>query len=468
MDFLNSVFIAIYFPLVCAVVMSVLYGVISDKFTKFLSFFGFAVPFVCGLYQMYLFALGEKCVFESVGIWTDFSLNAISMPMFLLAGIVGFVAFLWAIQSKISNLRLYLILMLFTQCGLMGMFSSKSAIFMYAFHEFALIPSFISLIVWGGAGKKIAAMEMAVYLTLGALIALVGIIIIYVFNESSQGILNVSFGLLVIGLGTLVSLFPFHSWAPRTYTALPTSFAMLHAGVLKKFGLYFLLQVCVPLMPNQFNQWWGIVSVLALCNLLLIGFETMAQKDLKSMISYSSVSHMGMCFLGLFSFSVLGFGGTVLLMFGHGLTVALLFMLSNTIMNKTGEWDMNKMGGLYKSAPVLGGFFVAGIFASIGLPGFANFWGEICIFISLWNVSKTICVLSVLGIIVSAIYGLRAIAKVFMGEQKHSITDITWFERLPAIIILFFLLLIGIYPKIFTKALDMQYSTAPESAQSTE
>lgn len=162
-------------------------------------------------------------------------------------------------------------------------------------------------------------------------------------NPLSSGWQSAVFALLLFGLGTLVSLFPLYSWAPRAYASAPTAFAMLHAGVLKKFGLYVLIQAAYPLLASGAREWAWVMAVLALFNVVFIGFVTMVQRDLKMMVAYSSVAHMGICFLGLASMSVLGAGGTVLMMFGHGASVALMLMLSTIIVNRTGEWEMSKM-----------------------------------------------------------------------------------------------------------------------------
>ena len=163
----------------------------------------------------------------------------------------------------------------------------------------------------------------------------------------------------------------------------PSGAAMLHAGVLKKFGLYGLLQIAAPLLPEGGAHWFGWIAWLALGNILIIGLITLAQRDLKMMLGYSSVMHMGYAFLGIATFSVVGVGGAVLMMVAHGLSVALLFMLSTCIYHRCRTFDMLEMGGLASKAPILCAFFLAATMASIGLPGFGNFVGEFVIFVSL-------------------------------------------------------------------------------------
>jgi NADH-quinone oxidoreductase subunit M len=292
------------------------------------------------------------------------------------------------------------------------------------------------------------------------------------------------FGLLMFGFGVLVSLWPFHTWAPLGYGAAPSSAAMLHAGVLKKFGLYGLIQIALPLLPVGGTQpviiplplfggihttWTGLLAWLALGNVLVIGLVTMAQRDLKQMIGYSSVMHMGYAFLGIASLSVLGAGGVVMLMVGHGLSVALLFLLATSIHHRTQTFELSEMGGLAQKAPILAALFTAAILASIGLPGFANFWGELTIFVALWSLSPWVTAAAVAGIVISASYGLRAAARVFFGPSTPEFakvaaatppTDLGWGERLPALILLATLLLVGFWPRSISDPVNQALQTS--------
>jgi NADH-quinone oxidoreductase subunit M len=278
-------------------------------------------------------------------------------------------------------------------------------------------------------------------------------------------------GLLLVGLGVLVSLWPLHTWAPLGYGAAPSSAAMLHAGVLKKFGLYTLIQVGLPLLPSGLAHWAHPLAWLAVVgNVLIVGLITIAQRDLKQMLGYSSVMHMGYAFLGLATMSTLGVGGVVLLMVAHGLSIALLFLLATSVHHRTHTFAMDEMGGLAQKTPVLAAFFVTGTLASIGLPGFANFWGELTIFVALWKFSPLITALAVAGVVISAIYGLRSAARVFFGpptEQLAQVTaahppaDLRWAEKIPALILLATLFFIGFWPKSVTNALDAALAPAP-------
>jgi NADH-quinone oxidoreductase subunit M len=450
-----------------------------------LSYVAFGVPLVLALYTWwnfssapqasgYAFLKSYSTGLEAVGISLKLGLNGISMPLFVMAAIVGFAAGLYALQSRAERLKIYLMLLLIMHGGLMGVFASVDVFFLYVFHELALIPTFIMVGVWGGRDRSYAAMKMTIYLTAGAMISLLGLIAIYVksgsktfdlialkahlatnpFGESLQ---TTVFGLLLFGFGILVSLWPLHTWAPLGYGAAPSSNAMLHAGVLKKFGLYGLIQVGMPLIPVGATYWAGALAWLAVVgNILVVGLITIAQRDLKQMIGYSSVMHMGYAFLGIAAGSALGVGGVVLMMVAHGLSVALLFLLATSVHHRSQTFAMDEMGGLAQKAPVLAVLFVAATFASIGLPGLANFWGELTIFVALWKFSPLITALAILGVIMSAIYGLRSVARVFFGPAtermnevttKHPALDLSWGEKLPALILLAALFFVGFWPK---------------------
>ena len=498
--------LAIATPLVAALVIAL--G-LPKRFATKLAAVAFALPALIALWlwaqfpaegaQNYHFLSSLDTGLARFGITLKLGLNGIALPMFLLAAIVGLAAGLYALRSQAERLKLYLTLLLIMHGGLLGVFASVDIFFFYFFHELALIPTFIMVGIWGGRDRNYAAMKMTIYLTVGAMLSLIGLIALYVKSGANtfdlielkraiaeEGIRastqNYIFGLLMFGFGILVSLWPLHTWAPLGYGAAPSSAAMLHAGVLKKFGLYGLIQIALPLLPEGAAHWaWKLALLAAIGNVLVIGFVTMAQRDLKQMLGYSSVMHMGYCFLGIAALSSVGTGGVVLLMVAHGLSVALLFMLATSIHHRTHTFDLSEMGGLAQKTPVLAALFVAATMASIGLPGFANFWGELTVFVALWKFSPALTAVAVAGVIISAIYGLRAAARVFFGQPTealqrvtaaHPPADIGWGERLPALLLLAALLFFGFYPKAISLPVDQTLNppaplaaTAPVSFQ---
>ncbi len=468
----------------------------DDAGLKKLAYLVFGFPCIAGVLLFLRFDSANGYCFEflyermglhELGITFHLGLNGVSSPLFAMAGIVGLGAGLAAVQSGADRMHLYLALLSLMLCGLMGLFASVDLFFYYLFHEFALIPTFIMIGLWGGRDRRSIALEITIYLTLGALISLGGLVAINVLVDSpkfdfphlSAAILasplldstayNI-LGLLLLGFGILVALFPFHTWAARGYDAAPTSVSMLHAGVLKKFGLYGLIQIAIPLFPDAIQCWSPWVMWLALGNIVIVGFVTIAQTNFKSMISYGSVMHMGYCFLGIGACSALGAGSAVMLMCAHGLSVSLMFLLASFVRKRTSTDEMIEMGGLAEKTPLLACFCMAATLATIGLPGFGNFWGEFGIFLSLGESSENLVflIIAALGIILSAIFGLRAVSRIFFGQEsnelsqqikKSPISDLSITEILPASIILFALLLIGLWPLSISERIDSEITT---------
>jgi NADH-quinone oxidoreductase subunit M len=486
---------SILIPSVSSLVILLFFLNDSSK-AKRIAYFGFGFPCIAGIFLFLNFdpsstgysfqILYERMGLQSLGITFHLGLNGVSAPLFAMAGFVGLAAGLVAIKSEADRLPLYLALLAFMQAGLMGLFASVDLLFYYLFHEFALIPTFLMIGLWGGRDRRSIALEITIYLTLGALISLGGLVALNVLLDAPKfdfphltealledglgiGTQKKIFGLLLFGFGILVALFPFHTWAPRGYEAAPTSVSMLHAGVLKKFGLYGLVQLALPLLPAGGMSWGPYILWLALGNILIVGAITVAQTNLKSMIGNGSVMHMGYCFLGLGVCSSLGASATVMLMCAHGLSVSLMFLVANCINKRTNTLEMDEMGGLASQTPILACFFAAATFATIGLPGFGNFWGEFAIFLSLGEYEENHLVLGLaaLGIIISAIFGLRAMARIFYGdkseelsahEKEHKIKDLSVDEIIPASLILVPLLFLGLWPKGVSEGIDANIS----------
>ena len=402
-------------------------------------------------------------------------LDGLSMVMVLLAAIVTLAA-VW-FTGKIDRYEnaFYGCLLLISG-GAIGAFASIDLFFFYAFHELALIPTFLLIGIWGSGNKTAAAWKITIYLAVGSFILLLGLILLYqsvpVASRSfdiralKAAAVHISpdaqrhiYLLLLIGFGILISLFPFHSWAPEAYASAPAPAAMLHAGVLKKFGLYGLLRLAIPLLPDGARHWTSLLLVLLLGNIIYIGLVTIAQKRLDWMLGYSSVMHMGYIFLGIASANILGVTGATALMFAHGLSIALLFAIAGEIRKRTGTLLLDDLGGLAKVMPFAGLAFGLGAFAAIGLPGFANFAGEIMIFFGAfkngWEMERfhlfqIATVLGLWGVVISTVYMLRAYRKAFMGtlaERWKDLVDLRPILRVPVTLLVGALLCYGFFPQ---------------------
>src|SRR5260370_82604 len=328
--------------------------------------------------------------------------DGINVGLVLMAAIVGFAAACVSWESKEREKEFYILLLVLAG-GILGAFASLDLFFFYFFHELALVPTFIMIGVWGrGEQKNYATIQITMYLSVGALIALLGLIALYVESGAntfdipeltehlrkhplSASAQHFIFPLLLFGFGILVSLWPFHTWAPLGYGAAPTATAMLHAGVLKKFGLYGLIRIALPLMPQGAQSWLNTVAWLCIGNILYCGLVAMRQRDLNLLIGNSSVAHMGFVFLGIASLNLIGVTGAVLVMVAHGFLAALSFGVSGYLYQQTGTLNMDHFGGLLRRLPFIGTVLTMAAFAGCGLPGFANFPGELLVLFGAWK-----------------------------------------------------------------------------------
>ncbi|PYJ25396.1 MAG: NADH-quinone oxidoreductase subunit M [Verrucomicrobia bacterium] len=415
--------------------------------------------------------------------------DGLSLAMVLLAAIVTLAAVWFAGKIEKYEKAFYACL-LFISGGAIGAFASIDLFFFYAFHELALIPTFLLIGIWGSGNRIAAAWKITIYLAVGSFILLLGLILLYQSVPAASRSFDIralqaaaSLGqisadaqrhiylLLLIGFGILTSLFPFHTWAPEAYAAAPAPAAMLHAGILKKFGLYGLLRLAIPMLPEGARHWTNLLVVLLLANIIYVGLVTIAQKRLDWMLGYSSVMHMGYIFLGIASAGILGVTGAATMMFAHGLSIALLFALAGELRKRTGTLIFDELGGLAKVMPFAGLAFGLGAFAAIGLPGFANFAGEIMIFfgafkngweIGRFHIFQVATVLALWGVVFSTVYMLRAYRKAFMGmlnERWNGLVDLRTGLRVPVALLVGALLWYGFFPQSFVRMITPAFRT---------
>jgi NADH-quinone oxidoreductase subunit M len=415
----------------------------------------------------------------SVGI------DGLGAVLLLLTSAVSLAA-VWLAPQPAHRAHLYDACLLLITAGVTGAFAAKDLFFFYAFHELALIPTFLMIGIWGSGEREAAAWKITIYLALGSIVLLIGLADLFLAIPAPHRSFDLQklqevaaahlipardqlrpWCFLTVGFGVLVSLFPFHSWAPSGYASAPAPVAMLHAGVLKKFGLYGMLRLVVPLLPEAFKQpvigHWTATDLLLfalLGNILYIGLVTIAQRKLDYVIAYSSVMHMGYIFLGIASLNLIGLSGAALLLFAHGLSAAALFAIAGEIREREGSLNLERLGGVAKLAPFLGICFALATFASIGLPGFANFASETMVFFGAFKSSnpgffKTATILALWGVVISAVYMLRAYKAVFLGPPSESVSK--WkiqdlcgcCSKSVFSVLLGLLLLGGFFPKIF-------------------
>jgi len=374
-------------------------------------------------------------------------------------------------REGIKREKEYYICLLLVGLGALGAFLSVDLFYFFSFHEVALIPTFLLLGMWGHGDRSGAAWRMTVYLMLGSMVLLVGLLGLYLalpetarsldwrvlaetlratpLAPATQSLLAV---LLLVGFGTLVSLVPFHSWAPGGYASAPAPAAMLHAGVLKKFGLYGLMRVALPMTPDGWREISWMVGLLLAGNILYLGLAALQQRDFRWLLGFSSAMHMGTIFLGLISGTVLGLAGALTLMVGHGLSAALGFAVAGEMSRRTGTSWMRDLGGLARRTPQLWFYLMIAAMASIGLPGLANFAGEIMIFFGAWSAHPVLVGVAAWGVVLSAVAMLRAVRAVAFGPmssavQAEGVTDLRGFrETWPFAVLTLALLGVGLIP----------------------
>ena len=421
---------------------------------------------------------------------TDWDLNfsvgvdGLSATLLLLTSIVA-LASVWVAPKVEEGENRYYACILFIAAGAAGAFASLDLFFFYAFHELALIPTFLMIGIWGSGNRQSAAWKITIYLSIGSIVLLVGLIGLYLLPSPAQRTFDIVklqelaetgafsgpgsrsvYLLLLLGFGTLVSLFPFHTWAPQAYASAPVPVTMLHAGVLKKFGLYGLLRVALPLMPDAARHWAWLLLILLAGNILYVGLATIAQKQLDLTLAYSSVMHMGYIFLGIASYNVIGLNGAALLMFAHGLSIAALFALSGELRKQTGTLNYVDLGGLATNMPTLSFVFGLATFASIGLPGFANFASELLVFFGAFknstpgagfNEFQVVGTIALWGVVISAVYMLRAYRAIFMGERQarwQMVKDMPLSLGWTIILLVAALLIVGLVPRTVLDAVE--------------
>lgn len=417
-------------------------------------------------------------ILPELGLRYAVGVDGLSLTMLLLTVIVTAAAI--AVTTKTGGrVDIYYSSLLFISAGAIGAFISLDLFFFYSFHELALIPTFLLIGIWGVGNRQSAAWKITLYLAFGSFILLIGLLALYQALPVDQRTFDMEallarppvisgeeqhwvFLILLIGFGILISLFPFHTWAPNAYASAPAPAAMLHAGVLKKFGLYGLIRIAVPLLPEGAKHWADLILVLLLFNILYIGLITIAQKRLDLTLGYSSVMHMGYVFLGIASLNQVGVSGAALLMFAHGLSIAAMFALAGEIRERTSTLQYKDLGGLAAKLPFLGLVFGLAAFAAVGLPGFVGFASEIMIFfgafavggekVGLFSTTQWATILSLWGVVISAVYMLRAYRRIFFGEPSAVSANATAPERSllrwPIIALVGIMLFFGFFPHV--------------------
>jgi len=408
--------------------------------------------------------------FKSLNIHYTAGVDGISVSMIALTSLVVFAGIFasWEVDFLTKEFFVSLILL---ASGVFGFFISLDLFTMFLFYELAVIPMYLLIGIWGSGPKEYSAMKLTLMLMGASALLLLGILGIY-FNSAPDGgqlsfnILEISkekipmsaqylfFPLTFVGFGVLGALFPFHTWSPDGHSSAPTAVSMLHAGVLMKLGGYGAFRVAIYLMPEAAHELSWIFIILTSISIIYGAFGAIAQKDLKYINAYSSVSHCGLVLFAILMMNETAMNGAIIQMISHGLMTALFFALIGMLYSRTHTRMINEMGGLMKVIPFLSVCYVLAGLASLGLPGLSGFVAEMTIFVGAFQhpdlFHRIVTIISVTSIVITAVYILRVIAILLLGptinEHYEHFTDARWYEKISAVTLISFVAIIGLAP----------------------
>jgi NADH-quinone oxidoreductase subunit M len=406
---------------------------------------------------------------SSLGTSFSVKLDGMGQLLCLLTGISFPLVFLSTWNSAYKNANNFFALMLLMQAGLMGVFVSMDALLFYFFWELALIPAYFLCSIWGNERRVAATFKFFIYTFTGSILMLVGIIYLYLrtpthsFDITAFYSLNLSgkdqlwlFWLMFVAFAIKMPIFPLHTWQPDTYEQSPTATTMILSGVMVKMGLFGIIRWLMPVLPVSFYQWGDTATALAITGMIYASLLAIRQNDLKRLVAYSSIAHIGLMCAALFSETFTGVQGVMIQMFNHGINIIGLWIVVELIERQFGTRKISDLGGLAQQSPAMAIFLVIIALANIGLPLTNGFVGEFLMFNGLFSSSVTqyylvITIVALVSIVLAAVYTLNMVRKVFFGEANTLTAagyKLKWNEILALGVIVGFIFLVGVYPKL--------------------
>ena len=407
------------------------------------------------------------------------AVDGLSISMVLLTALICLIACIasYGIEKKVKG---YFSMFLLLETGMMGTFLALDLFLFYVFWEVMLLPMYFLIGIWGGPRKEYAAIKFFLYTLFGSVLMLVGILALYytshpttlvdgspaahTFNmmklihendfASAGTLLGLPFAkfvfvLFFIAFAIKIPMFPFHTWLPDAHVEAPTPISVILAAILLKMGIYGILRVNYGVLPDATVWAAPVIAVFGTINIVYAAFVCMAQSDLKKLIAYSSISHMGFCLLGMSSFTQPGISGAVLQMWNHGIISAMLFLLAGVVYDRAHHRDIDRFGGLAHVAPQYAALTGLAFMASMGLPGLSGFISEVLCFMGAFPVYTTLTVVSIISIIITAAYYLWTMQRIFLGnlnEDYKNMPDVTVRERVTLYPLGLIILVMGFYP----------------------
>lgn len=402
----------------------------------------------------------------SVGVSYLLGADGLSLPLIVLTTLLTFLACIasWNVDFRVKEYFAYLLIL---EAGVIGVFSAGDLLLFFLFWEVEIIPMYLLIGIWGGPRREYAATKFVIYTLLGSALMLFGILLLY-FNGPSPhtfeiaalgqhsfvpAVANLAFLLLLFGFSVKLPSFPFHTWLPDAHVEAPTAVSVILAGVLLKMGGYGLLRLNVGLLPDATRHFALLLAILAVVSVLYGAIVSMAQRDLKAMVAFSSISHMGYVMLGIAALNAISLNGAAIQMFTHGTITALLFLVVGSIYDRAHTRDIPALRGLAARMPIVATIFVIAGLASLGLPGLSGFIAEFTVFVGSFSTLGWATILAAFGIVITAGYILWTLQRVLFGppdERWQNLGDVSFREAVPLVSLAVLIVLIGVYPAILT------------------
>jgi NADH-quinone oxidoreductase subunit M len=474
----------IFLPVIGAIIIALLPGA-NPRRIKLTAAFFTAVSFALSLA---LFAMFDRSIdgpqfveqlswIPAFNVQYFMGVDGLSLPLVLLTTFIGFLAVLisWKVDLRIKEYFAWLLLL---EMGILGVFCSLDLILFFIFWEVELIPMYMLITIWGTGRKEYSAIKFVLYTLFGSAFMLAGILLLYLQSGTFDMIVLAGMGLdsilsstmaggifflIIAAYAIKLPIFPLHTWLPDAHTDAPTAVSVVLAGVLLKMGGYGMIRVSVSIFPETAERYALLFVVIAVISVIYGAALTLRQTDLKKLIAYSSVSHMGFVLLGIFALTEVSMTGAVLQMVSHGVITGLLFAMVGLVYHKTHERSIPRLGGLVRQMPVIAVVFSIAGFAALGLPGTSGFAAEAITFVGSYGSTmvsgiQIYTILAITGVVFGAGYILWMLRRVFYGPPWDEFNGVPDADRLEKVYIFAFvavIMLIGLYPVIFTDVIKM-------------